>query len=69
MTAGKDYASIISSDNLQLGMYLADALAEALDGKGNVAAMYYAADFYVTNLRYEGFIARVMAITRAMKPS
>ncbi len=61
MTAGKDYASIISSDNLQLGMYLADALAEALDGKGDVAAMYYAADFYVTNLRYEGFIARVMA--------
>lgn len=61
MTAGKDYASIISSDNLQLGMYLADALAESLDGKGNVAAMYYAADFYVTNLRYEGFIARVMA--------
>lgn len=61
MTAGKDYASIISSDNLQLGMYLADALAESLGGKGNVAAMYYAADFYVTNLRYEGFIARVMA--------
>ncbi|MBC7675462.1 MAG: substrate-binding domain-containing protein [Rhodoferax sp.] len=61
MTAGKDYSSIISSDNLLLGMYLADALAEATGGKGDVAAMYYAADFYVTNLRYEGFIARVMA--------
>ena len=61
MTAGKDYSSIISSDNLLLGMYLADALAEATGGKGDVAAMFYAPDFYVTNLRYEGFIARVMA--------
>lgn len=61
MSAGKEYASIISSDNLQLGMYLADELADALGGKGNVAAMYYANDFYVTNLRYEGFIARVLA--------
>ena len=61
MVAGKDYASIISSDNLALGMYLADALAASLGGKGDVAAMYFANDFYVTNLRYEGFIARVMA--------
>ncbi len=61
MEAGKDYASIISSDNLALGMYLADALAAATGGKGDVAAMYFANDFYVTNLRYEGFIARVMA--------
>ena len=61
MDAGKDYASIISSDNLALGMYLADALAASLNGKGDVAAMYYANDFYVTNLRYEGFIARILA--------
>jgi len=61
MEPGKDYAAIISSDNLALGMYLADALAESLGGKGNVAAMYFANDFYVTNLRYEGFIARVLA--------
>ncbi len=61
MEPGEDYAAIISSDNLALGMYLADALAESLGGKGDVAAMYFANDFYVTNLRYEGFIARVMA--------
>lgn len=61
MEPGKDYAAIISSDNLALGMYLADALAESLGGKGDVAAMYFANDFYVTNLRYEGFIARIMA--------
>jgi ribose transport system substrate-binding protein len=61
MEPGKDYAAIVSSDNLALGMYLADALAESLNGKGDVAAMFFANDFYVTNLRYEGFIARVMA--------
>lgn len=61
MEPGKDYAAIVSSDNLALGMYLADALAGSLGGEGDVAAMYFANDFYVTNLRYEGFIARVMA--------
>jgi ribose transport system substrate-binding protein len=61
MDPGEDYAAIVSSDNLALGMYLADALAEATGGSGDVAAMYFANDFYVTNLRYEGFIARVLA--------
>ena len=61
MEPGKDYAAIVSSDNLALGMYLADALADAIGGKGDVGAMYFANDFYVTNLRYEGFIARVLA--------
>ena len=60
MEPGKDYVSTISSDNLALGMYLADLLAKSLDGKGDVAAMYYANDFHVTNLRYIGFIARLM---------
>jgi len=61
MNPGKDYASIISSDNLALGMYVADLLAESVGGQGDVGAMFYAADFYVTNLRYEGFVARIMA--------
>jgi ribose transport system substrate-binding protein len=61
MEPGKDYAAIVSSDNLALGMYLADELADAIGGKGDVGAMYFANDFYVTNLRYEGFIARVLA--------
>ncbi|MBV9997510.1 MAG: substrate-binding domain-containing protein [Verrucomicrobia bacterium] len=60
MTAGKDYISIVSSDNLALGMYVADELAKAIGGTGDVAAMYFANDFYVTNLRYIGFIARLM---------
>ena len=61
MNPGKDYASIISSDNLALGMYVADLLAESMGGKGDVGAMFFANDFYVTNLRYEGFVARLMA--------
>ena len=61
MNPGKDYVSIVSSDNLALGMYIADELAKAIGGKGNVAAMYFANDFYVTNLRYIGFVARLMA--------
>jgi ribose transport system substrate-binding protein len=61
MEPGKDYVSIISSDNLKLGMYLADLVSEAIGGKGEVGALYYANDFYVTNLRYEGFVARLMA--------
>ena len=61
MEPGPDYAGVVSSDNLALGMYLADEMAMALGGKGDVGAMYYANDFYVTNLRYIGFVARLMA--------
>ncbi len=61
MDPGKDYVSIVSSDNLALGMYIADELAKSIGGKGEVAAMYFANDFYVTNLRYIGFVARLMA--------
>ena len=61
MNAPDDYATVVSSDNLVLGMYLADELAMALDGEGDVGAMYFANDFFVTNLRYEGFVARLMA--------
>jgi ribose transport system substrate-binding protein len=61
MEPGKDYVSIVSSDNLALGMYIADELARSIGGKGEVGAMYFANDFYVTNLRYIGFIARLAA--------
>lgn len=60
MNPPEDYAAVVSSDNLVLGMYLADALAEATGGSGDVGAMYFANDFFVTNLRYIGFVARLM---------
>jgi ribose transport system substrate-binding protein len=61
MDPGKDYVSVVSSDNFGLGMQIADLLAESVGGEGDVAALYYASDFYVTNERYEGFVARLKA--------
>lgn len=61
MEAGKDYVSVVSADSFGLGMNIADELANALGGKGEVAALYYAPDFYVTNQRYQGFVARLKA--------
>jgi ribose transport system substrate-binding protein len=61
MTAGKDYVSVVSADNFGNGMVAADELAKAIGGKGNVAALYYASNFYVTNQRYEGFVTRLKA--------
>ncbi|WP_338453254.1 substrate-binding domain-containing protein [Niallia oryzisoli] len=61
MKAGKDYVSVVSADSFGLGMNIADELARAIGGKGDVAALYYAPDFYVTNQRYEGFVARFKA--------
>lgn len=61
MEPGKDYVSMVSSDNHALGMNIADMLSDAVGNKGDVGALYYAPDFYVTNVRYEGFIARMRA--------
>jgi ribose transport system substrate-binding protein len=61
MDPGKDYVAMVSSDNHALGMNIADMLSDSIGGKGEVGALYYAPDFYVTNVRYEGFIARLRA--------
>ena len=61
MEAGKGYVSMVSSDNHALGMNIADMLSDAVGDKGQVGALYYAPDFYVTNVRWEGFIARMRA--------
>ncbi len=61
LAPGKDYVSMVSSDNYALGMNIADMLAAAIGDKGTIGALYYAPDFYVTNIRYEGFIARLRA--------
>jgi ribose transport system substrate-binding protein len=64
MEPGKDYVAMVSSDNHALGMNIADMLSDAIGDSGDVGALYYAPDFYVTNVRFEGFIARL----RAMHP-
>lgn len=46
---GRDYVAIVTNDNYQMGSRAAHALAVALGGKGNVASIYYDAQYYVTN--------------------
>jgi ribose transport system substrate-binding protein len=53
--AGKDYVSVVSADNYGNGVASAILMAEFLKGKGQIGLIYYAADFFVTNQRYEAF--------------
>ncbi|WP_316858615.1 substrate-binding domain-containing protein [uncultured Cohaesibacter sp.] len=55
LKAGEDYISVVSADNYGNGVASALLMAKALNGKGNVGAIYYAADFFVTQQRYDGF--------------
>ncbi|WP_407267821.1 substrate-binding domain-containing protein [Radiobacillus sp. PE A8.2] len=55
---GKDYVSVVSSDNTIAGMMQADFMHDAIGDNGEIAMLYYGPDFLVANQRYEGFIAR-----------
>jgi ribose transport system substrate-binding protein len=51
----KDYVSVVSADNYGNGVASAHLMAKALEGKGQIGMIYYAADFFVTRQRYEAF--------------
>ncbi|MBV9106571.1 MAG: substrate-binding domain-containing protein [Verrucomicrobia bacterium] len=53
--AGKDYVSVVSADNYGNGVASAHLMAKALQSKGQIGLVYYAADFFVTQQRYEAF--------------
>ena len=55
MTAGKDYVSVVSADNLGNGVVSAHLMAKATGGKGEIGLIYHEADFFVTKQRYQGF--------------
>jgi ribose transport system substrate-binding protein len=55
LKAGKDYVSVVSADNYGNGVASAHILANAIGGKGKIAALYHDADFFVTEQRFEGF--------------
>lgn len=55
MTAGKDYVSVVSADNYGNGVASAHIMADKLGGKGKVGIIYHAADFFVTQQRYQAF--------------
>ncbi len=55
MTAGKDYVSVVSADNLGNGVVSAHLMAKSTGGKGEIGLIYHEADFFVTKQRYQGF--------------
>lgn len=55
MTAGQDYVSCVSADGYGNGCVAAELIGEKLGGEGQVAMVYYDADFFATNLRDQGF--------------
>lgn len=52
---GEDYTSVVSADNYGNGVASAHLMAEAIGGEGKVGAVFHAADFFVTQQRYEAF--------------
>ena len=59
LKAGKDYVSVVSSDNYGNGIASAHLMAQALGGKGNIGVIYHSADFFVTKQRYQAFKATI----------
>jgi ribose transport system substrate-binding protein len=56
-TQGKQYTSIVTDDLYQMGKHAAEALGNALGGKGKVGMLFYNAQYYVTNQRDAAFKA------------
>ncbi|KQX51321.1 MULTISPECIES: substrate-binding domain-containing protein [Ensifer] len=55
MQAGKDYVSLVSSDNRGMGKVAALLMAKALEGKGEVGLIPHASDLFATKERVVGF--------------
>lgn len=55
MTAGKDYVSSVGPDDYANGASAAYLLGKKLNGKGTIATIHHAADFWVTKARWNGF--------------
>ncbi len=54
-TYGKDYSSIVTDDLYDMGKRAAEALGNSIGGKGDVAILFYDAQYYVTNQRDAAF--------------
>ena len=57
--AGEDYVSMVSADNYGNGVTSAYLLARSLGGQGTIGVIYHEADFFVTQQRYDGFMATI----------
>lgn len=60
LKVGKDYVSVVSSDNLGNGIASGHLMAQALKSKGDIGIIYHAADFFVTQQRYKGFKSTII---------
>jgi len=54
-TAGKQYVSVVTGDQYGMGRAAADAIAEAIGGKGKIGMVWYDVDYFVTNNRDNEF--------------
>ena len=54
-TYGKEYSSIVTDDLFDMGKRAAEALGKSLNGKGEIAMVFYNAQYYVTNQRDAAF--------------
>jgi ribose transport system substrate-binding protein len=59
-TYGKEYTSIVTDDLYDMGKRAAEALGNALGGKGEVGIVFYNAQYYVTNQRDAAFRTTLM---------
>lgn len=55
LEAGRDYVSVVSADNFGNGVVAAHIMAAELGGNGEIGIIYHAADFFVTQQRYDAF--------------
>jgi ribose transport system substrate-binding protein len=54
-TYGQQYSSIVTDDLFDMGKRAAEALGKSLNGKGEIAMVFYNAQYYVTNQRDAAF--------------
>jgi ribose transport system substrate-binding protein len=54
-TAGKQYVSVVTGDQYGMGRAAADAMAEAIGGKGKIGMVWFDVDYFVTNNRDNEF--------------
>lgn len=59
--AGQDYVSVVTYDIYGLGKVTAQALGEAMGGKGKIGYIYFDAEYFITNQREQAFLDELAA--------
>jgi len=59
MNVGEHYISVVSADNYGNGVAAAHLMADALGGTGKIGLVFHAADFFVTQQRYQAFTTTI----------